>query len=214
MKVSFGKNALRELGVSQTFPRFNSVYQGTVEWRLETPPSGKPRPFATILRWNVKLQDDEKETTGRVLVVTRLGPGGVCPRRLRRCAGQSECQRAGGEARRRARPRLQVRSRQADRRRQGDPGPLHAAARLAISEKKMPATSAGIQGIKPDRLISFSRSRRRQPCRGSARRTAPRSGRRPYRPVRGRIPPRDRCRPMPIPPGFSARSGTGRGAPR
>jgi hypothetical protein len=78
MKVSFGKNAAREPAASQTFPRFNSVYQGTVEWRLETPPAGKPRAFATILRWNVKLEDDEKETTGRVLVVTRLGPGGVC----------------------------------------------------------------------------------------------------------------------------------------
>src|SRR6185436_17016600 len=78
MKVSFGKNAAREPAVSETFPRFNSVYQGTVEWRIETPPGGKPRPFAPILRWNVKLEDDEKETTGRVLVVTRLGPGGVC----------------------------------------------------------------------------------------------------------------------------------------
>jgi hypothetical protein len=78
MKVSFGKNAAREPAASQTFPRFNSVYQGTVEWRLGTPPGGKSRPFVTILRWNVKLEDDEKETTGRVLVVTRLGPGGVC----------------------------------------------------------------------------------------------------------------------------------------
>ena len=42
------------------------------------PAGGKPRAFATILRWNVKLEDDERDTTGRVLVVTRLGPGGVC----------------------------------------------------------------------------------------------------------------------------------------
>ena len=78
IKVSFGKNAAREPAARQTFPRFNSVYHGTVEWRLETPPGGRPRPFAAILRWNVKLEDDEKETTGRVLVVTRLGAGGVC----------------------------------------------------------------------------------------------------------------------------------------
>lgn len=78
MQVSFGPNAARELAASETFPRFNSAYKGTVEWRIETPAGGKPRPFATILRWNVKLEDDERDTTGRVLVVTRLGPGGVC----------------------------------------------------------------------------------------------------------------------------------------
>jgi hypothetical protein len=78
MFVSFGRNAAREPAASETFPRFNSAYKGTIEWRLETKPGGKPRPFATILRWNVKLEDDERDTTGRVLVVTRLGPGGVC----------------------------------------------------------------------------------------------------------------------------------------
>ncbi len=78
MSVSFGRNAAREPAASQTFPRFNSVYKGTVEWRLETLPTGKPRAFAAILRWNVKLEDDERDTTGRVLVVTRLGSGGVC----------------------------------------------------------------------------------------------------------------------------------------
>jgi hypothetical protein len=78
MKVSFGKSAAREPAAHETFPRFNSAYKGTIEWRIETPADGKPRPFATILRWNVKLEDDERDTTGRVLVVTRLGPGGVC----------------------------------------------------------------------------------------------------------------------------------------
>lgn len=78
MQVSFGPNAARELAASETFPRFNSAYRGTVEWRVETPAGGKPRPFATILRWNVKLEDDQRDTSGRVLVVTRLGPGGVC----------------------------------------------------------------------------------------------------------------------------------------
>ena len=78
MHVSFGRNAGREPAARETFPRFNSAYKGTIEWRIETPPAGKPRAFATILRWNVKLEDDERDTTGRVLVVTRLGPGGVC----------------------------------------------------------------------------------------------------------------------------------------
>ena len=37
--------------------------------------------FATILRWNtttVDPDDDFKQVAGQVLVVTRLGPGGVC----------------------------------------------------------------------------------------------------------------------------------------
>jgi hypothetical protein len=78
MQVSFGRNAGREPAARETFPRFNSAYKGTIEWRIDTPAGGKSRAFATILRWNVKLEDDERDTTGRVLVVTRLGPGGVC----------------------------------------------------------------------------------------------------------------------------------------
>jgi hypothetical protein len=78
MHVSFGRNAEREPAARETFPRFNSAYKGTIEWRIETPAGGKPRAFAAILRWSVKLEDDERDTTGRVLVVTRLGPGGVC----------------------------------------------------------------------------------------------------------------------------------------
>jgi hypothetical protein len=80
MQVSFGRNAARELAAEQTFPGFNNVYEGTIEWRIEMLPNGKTRPFATILRWNVRQDGDEnrRESTGRVLVVTRLGPGGVC----------------------------------------------------------------------------------------------------------------------------------------
>jgi hypothetical protein len=78
MFVSFGPNAAAEPAAEQTFPAFNNVYKGTIEWRLEKQPGGTPRAFATILRWNVKLENDERESTGRVLVVTRLGPGGVC----------------------------------------------------------------------------------------------------------------------------------------
>ena len=83
MFVTYGSGKQKDLAASQTFPGFNDVYEGTVEWRIEKT-DGKARPFATILRWNVVTPDDrEKATgpiksTGRVLVVTRLGPGGTC----------------------------------------------------------------------------------------------------------------------------------------
>jgi hypothetical protein len=83
MQVSFGRTARKahnELAGEQSFPGFNSVYEGTVEWRLEPRPNGKKRPFATILRWNVREagQEGVVASSGRVLVVTRLGAGGVC----------------------------------------------------------------------------------------------------------------------------------------
>jgi hypothetical protein len=85
MFVTFGSGKGKDdLASEQTFPGFNDVYEGTVEWRIEKSADGKSRPFATILRWNlVTAEDQEKATgpikpTGRVLVVTRLGPGGVC----------------------------------------------------------------------------------------------------------------------------------------
>jgi hypothetical protein len=83
MFVSYGpwKDSL---AAAQTFPGFNDVYEGTIEWRIEKPTSGKPRPFATILRWNLMTAEDQEKATGptkatgRMLVVTRLGPGGSC----------------------------------------------------------------------------------------------------------------------------------------
>jgi hypothetical protein len=36
------------------------------------------RPFATILRWNYMLSPEDRKASGRVLVITRLNPGGVC----------------------------------------------------------------------------------------------------------------------------------------
>ena len=85
MQVSFGRNAKAaagEVAASQAFPGFNSVYQGIIEWRIERLPSGKTRPFATILRWNTRTAEDAErddgKSTGRTLVVTRLDPGGVC----------------------------------------------------------------------------------------------------------------------------------------
>jgi hypothetical protein len=78
--VSFGKvDADDNFALAQTFPAFNDVYKGTVEWRTVD-----GRPFATILRWNVMTgKDSEKDKgpispSGSVLVVTRLSPGGTC----------------------------------------------------------------------------------------------------------------------------------------
>ncbi|WP_245411909.1 hypothetical protein [Methylocella silvestris] len=84
MYVSYGQGSGGDFAASQTFPGFNDVYKGAVEWRLEKIAAGKRRPLATILRWNVMTASDVEgatgpaKATGRVLVVTRLGPGGVC----------------------------------------------------------------------------------------------------------------------------------------
>jgi len=73
-----------DLAAGQTLPGFNDVYEGTVEWRIEKSADGKTRPFATILRWNVVTPTDRDnatgpiKSTGRVLVVTRLNPDGIC----------------------------------------------------------------------------------------------------------------------------------------
>jgi hypothetical protein len=83
MFVNYG-NGKKDRAASQTLPGFNDVYEGTIEWRIEKKQDGKARPFATILRWNlVTARDSENATgptrsSGRILVVTRLGPGGVC----------------------------------------------------------------------------------------------------------------------------------------
>lgn len=76
MYITFGsdKDTLAE---KQTFDGFNNAYSGTIEWRREKQADGKGRPFATILRWNVSTGSDGP-SRGQVLVVTRLGPGGVC----------------------------------------------------------------------------------------------------------------------------------------
>jgi hypothetical protein len=78
MYVSFGLKAADEPAAAQTFPAFNNMYKGTIEWRLERSPDGTQRAFATIVRWNVMIDEGSRVSRGRVLVVTRLGPGGVC----------------------------------------------------------------------------------------------------------------------------------------
>jgi hypothetical protein len=57
-------------------------YKGVIEWRLEKQQDGKARPFAAIARWNVARAADNLgkngTVSGRVLLVTGLGPGAVC----------------------------------------------------------------------------------------------------------------------------------------
>ncbi|MGH6841859.1 MAG: hypothetical protein ACREDV_07165 [Methylocella sp.] len=82
MHGSFGPGAATEIAASETLAPFNDFYKGVIEWRLEKRQGGKARPFAAIARWNVKRSADDLarngKVSGRVLVVTRLGPGGVC----------------------------------------------------------------------------------------------------------------------------------------
>jgi hypothetical protein len=76
--VSYGPRATTQPAATQTLASFNG--QGkTVEWRGERGADGVVKPYATIMRWSTAVLDDAEEPVkGQVLVVTRLGPGGVC----------------------------------------------------------------------------------------------------------------------------------------
>jgi hypothetical protein len=80
--VSYGANARKELANRESLMSFNG--QGdVVEWRIETLPGGKKRPFAAIMRWSTTAQKEDPNpdgevVRGQVLVITRLNPGGVC----------------------------------------------------------------------------------------------------------------------------------------
>jgi hypothetical protein len=75
--ISYGPKPADTVASGETLAAFNSAGK-TIEWRIERK-NGKPVPFATILRWNTTVpQDNGDLVRGQVLVVTRLGPGGVC----------------------------------------------------------------------------------------------------------------------------------------
>src|SRR5215471_1511079 len=80
--VSYGPRASHEPAASQTLGALNG--EGTsIEWRVARERDGKRRPFATIMRWTTAVVTDDPKVEdgtfrGEVLVVTRLGPGGVC----------------------------------------------------------------------------------------------------------------------------------------
>jgi len=80
MTMSFGPRAKDEPAAGQTLQGFNDAYKARIEWRLTRNARGRAQPFATIVRWNTFLLGDtpDKAVKGQVLVVTRLGPGGVC----------------------------------------------------------------------------------------------------------------------------------------
>ncbi len=75
--VSYGRNARKEPAARQTLASFNGEGK-RIEWRVEREPGGKLKPFATIMRWSTTVSSGDEPVRGQVLVVTRLGPGGVC----------------------------------------------------------------------------------------------------------------------------------------
>jgi hypothetical protein len=76
--VSYGPNAAKQPAARETLASFNG--EGTtIEWRGQRAPTGQLLPFATIMRWSTAvLSDNGDSVKGQVLVVTRLGKGGVC----------------------------------------------------------------------------------------------------------------------------------------
>jgi hypothetical protein len=76
--VSYGPNAAKQPAAEQTLASFNGEGK-TIEWRGERGPDGNLKPYATIMRWSTAVLGDAFEPVkGQVLVVTRLGAGGVC----------------------------------------------------------------------------------------------------------------------------------------
>jgi hypothetical protein len=80
--ISFGAKALREPAARETLGVPNGEGK-SIEWRIIRERGGKARAFATIMRWTTAVVVDDPKVEngtfrGEVLVVTRLGPGGVC----------------------------------------------------------------------------------------------------------------------------------------
>ena len=69
--VSYGDNAANEIAAHETLPPFNYI-NATLEWRLDD----AGQPFATILRFFTDSGDGGPEN--QILVVTAIGPNGVC----------------------------------------------------------------------------------------------------------------------------------------
>jgi hypothetical protein len=87
MTMSFGPRARDEPAAGQTLQGFNDVYKARIEWRFARAAGGRIQPFAAIVRWSTVSPDESagkadtpgpKTASGKVLVVTRLGPRGVC----------------------------------------------------------------------------------------------------------------------------------------
>ncbi len=68
--VSAGRNAGQRVAARQTLPPFNYTHN-VLEWRLDD-----GRPFATILRYFISVDDEGGEE--QVLVVTKIGKTDSC----------------------------------------------------------------------------------------------------------------------------------------
>lgn len=80
--ISYGAKAEREPAATQTLAAPNGEGK-RIEWRIVRDGGRKGRPFATIMGWSTAIPVDDPKVEngtyrGEVLVVTRLGPGGVC----------------------------------------------------------------------------------------------------------------------------------------
>ncbi len=75
--VSYGRNAKKEPAAKQTLASFNGEGD-KIEWRGERNAGGMLKPYAAIMRWSTTVSSGDEPVKGQVLVVTRLGPGGVC----------------------------------------------------------------------------------------------------------------------------------------
>ena len=75
--VSYGASAAREPAARQTLMSFNGEGKA-IEWRGTRRADKRFVPFATIMRWSTTVSGEDKPVRGAMLVVTRLGPGGVC----------------------------------------------------------------------------------------------------------------------------------------
>jgi hypothetical protein len=80
--ISYGAKAAREPAAAQTLAAPNGEGK-SIEWRIAREGGRKGRAFATIMGWSTAIPADDPKVEngtyrGEVLVVTRLGPGGVC----------------------------------------------------------------------------------------------------------------------------------------
>jgi hypothetical protein len=80
--ISYGAKAAREPAAAQTLAAPNGEGK-SIEWRLVRELGRNGRAFATIMRWSTAIPVDDPKVEngtyrGEILVVTRLGPGGVC----------------------------------------------------------------------------------------------------------------------------------------
>ncbi len=74
--LSFGPRPSDEKAAQETLLRPNKFDGSLIEWRLD----GERKAFAAITLWKAQRPSDRpfEPYTGAILVVTRLGPGGVC----------------------------------------------------------------------------------------------------------------------------------------